>query len=139
VGTMEKTLVSGLHTDACRVWTKQKHRKYGYGSVHRIIYEYVYGEIPEGFEIHHKCNNPLCFNPEHLEALSQAQHFALRKRTHCLRGHELTADNVYWSKGKRACKKCKAAYCAAYHRAHREQYAAYTRACVARKKARCQS
>lgn len=93
----------------CRIWTKQKSRKYGYGLVHRIVYEYVYGEIPEGFEVHHTCNNPLCFNPEHLQAISQEAHFALRKRTHCRRGHPLVTGNLYWSRGKRSCRTCKLA------------------------------
>jgi hypothetical protein len=33
----------------------------------RYIYEQKYGAIPEGMVIRHKCNNPKCINPDHLE------------------------------------------------------------------------
>ena len=35
--------------------------------VHRYIYEECFGEIPKGMVIRHKCDNPKCINPEHLE------------------------------------------------------------------------
>lgn len=33
----------------------------------RYVYEWVNGKIPDGHVVRHKCDNPLCLNPDHLE------------------------------------------------------------------------
>ena len=59
----------------CWMWTKCSTSE-GYGRIkvdgkvartHRISYEIFIGEIPEGQLIRHKCDNPACWNPSHLE------------------------------------------------------------------------
>lgn len=35
--------------------------------IHRFVYQQCFGEIPKGLLIRHKCDNPRCINPEHLE------------------------------------------------------------------------
>ena len=73
----EKVEVSG-HRGTCWLW-KAGVNTYGYGrfrlkvnggwkqiAAHRLMYEFVYGEIPEGMNVLHKCDTPLCVNPEHL-------------------------------------------------------------------------
>lgn len=62
----------------CWQWKGSKDSK-GYGTLsnrkgfgyspekaHRISFEKINGEIPDGFEICHKCDNPECTNPLHL-------------------------------------------------------------------------
>lgn len=41
---------------------------------HRTMWKHFHGEIPEGYEIDHLCNNRACFNVEHLQCLSKREH-----------------------------------------------------------------
>jgi len=62
--------------DACWPWTGHRHPKQNYGMkvvngkrvfAHRLLWEEFNGSIPEGLIIRHKCDNPPCVNPNHLD------------------------------------------------------------------------
>lgn len=64
----------------CWLWTGYVHPQNGRGYfsldgrrrlAYQIVYELVHGEIPSNSVIRHKCDNPLCCNPTHLQTGSQ--------------------------------------------------------------------
>lgn len=64
----------------CIEWTGCRD-SFGYGMrrvngkvrrLHLIAFEEANGPIPEGMVVRHKCNNPACYNPEHLELGTRA-------------------------------------------------------------------
>ena len=68
----------------CLLWQGCVNRNgYGYMSVrsksvslHRFVYEYHYGQIPKGFNVCHRCDNPNCVEKTHLWIGTQSQNIA---------------------------------------------------------------
>lgn len=105
---------------------------------HRVVWDLLMGDVPQGFYLDHlchgrdvgcaggrSCRHRRCLNPEHMEpvtsvvntmrGLSPAAENA--RKTHCVNGHELTPDNIYWGTPKkphlprtRRCRICLAKY-----------------------------
>lgn len=82
----------------CWEWSGSVDSK-GYGrfrdtKAHRIAYEEWVGPIPEGHVVRHRCDNPLCINPEHLRTGTHAQNVEDRVE----RGRSAKGENHGWSK-----------------------------------------
>lgn len=114
-------------TETCWNWTACTNGRYGKigrggrgaGSiyVHRLVYEWLVGPIPDGLTIDHLCNNSLCVNPDHLEPATQRDNnmrgnsvaAVNARKTHCKHGHLFDEENTYivppGGVGRR-CRKC---------------------------------
>jgi len=97
------------------IHVKRHHKEYNL-IAHRVIYEGVFGPIPEGMTVDHICRNRACVNPSHMRLLTSRENTlcgfspsALNARkTHCKRGHELSGYNLICKKsgGLRRCRTC---------------------------------
>jgi len=114
----------------CWEWQGYRNRA-GYGCVrvnrcvqlvHRVSFEVHVRPLREGFFVLHHCDNPCCFNPDHLfegtnqdnmdDAIAKGRHYSLcaKAKTHCPRGHEYTKENTCINrKAQRSCKECRRA------------------------------
>jgi hypothetical protein len=138
--------------NACWLWLGWKtpfgHGQYKFGpqgavpwKAHRLAWALVNGEIPEGHHIHHKCNNPSCVNPSHLEPVTPREHVIEKTltsvsaicaaKTHCQNGHEFNEENARFTKnGKRVCRICNSAWQKAKLAKYRETHPRLKTHCI---------
>ena len=84
---LARRLANGLDAaedGMCWEWTRT-HNGEGYGTLtvdgrrvyaHRLAFELAGGEIPDGLDVLHECDNPRCINPEHLSAGTRSKNMA---------------------------------------------------------------
>lgn len=73
-------------TDSCWLWTGQvARRRGGYGLFYNgekkiKAHHWLVGIPDPGYHWHHKCEEPKCVNPDHLELLDEVSHGKLHGR-----------------------------------------------------------
>ena len=94
-------------TDGCWIWAGHVNDA-GYGRfnwnrtpkfAHRIAYELVKGEIPDGMQIDHVCRNPRCVHPNHLRLVTNKQN---SENLGVQAGNTSGYRGVYWSRERKA-------------------------------------
>lgn len=113
----------------CWLWTAGINGS-GYGnfwylgttvSAHQAAYGLLVSDIPSELHLDHLCRVRRCVNPGHLEPVTPRENILRGEgaaavnavKTHCLRGHELTPENLVPSAlrtGKRNCATCQPHY-----------------------------
>jgi hypothetical protein len=89
---------------------------------HRVAYQILVGEIPDGLHLDHLCRNRRCVNPDHLDPVTppeNARRAGMVKgmsavagrmhaaKTHCPSGHEYSDTNTRVNRrGRRVCRTC---------------------------------
>lgn len=89
--------------------------------IHRKMVEIHLRPFADGEICMHTCDNPPCINPDHLKIGTYTENMRdcsakgradEQWKTHCLRGHPLSGDNLEWKRRKgtdlklRCCKTC---------------------------------
>lgn len=106
----------GFNTDG---YGRLRHKGQSH-TVHQVAYQLRHGNIPANQEVDHICKTKLCWNPQHLEAVTHSTNMArfdystrimpASLVTHCPMGHEYSTDNtriVSSYKGSGVCRQCK--------------------------------
>lgn len=131
-------LIARVVEDANGCWIFTGAKRNGYGAVgpggrrgptayaHRVTYEFLIAEIPEGLHIDHLCRVPACCNPWHLEPVTPAENTRRARTsngplTHCTRGHPFTPDNILQRSRQRLCRTCREASQARSYARYRAQ------------------
>lgn len=113
-------------TIGCWLWTGYINND-GYGvvgfngknrRVHKLVYVTLCEDVAVGYDLHHKCTNRHCCNPDHLEPLPKREHSKLspgiqliaarhKAKTTCPHGHLWTPENTGKdARGRRRCRAC---------------------------------
>lgn len=100
----------------CWLWTAAVNGP-GYGNLgvaghnrvaHRVAWLLAHGDLPDDVVLDHRCRQPACCNPAHLEVVTHAENVRRglhgELRTHCVRGHDQRLAHATRPNGR--CRAC---------------------------------
>lgn len=138
-----------VQANGCWLWTASLtatgYGRFGVGRrserAHRVSYQALVAEIPEGSELDHLCRNRACVNPVHVEPVTHRINL-LRgdgvpgrnaRVTHCPNGHAYDEANTRWERdGHRRCRACERRHHRRYYLANKKRILAAHRDWVKR-------
>ena len=89
-----------------------KYGRFWVDGKYELAHRYPFLPLPSNKEVHHKCRNTMCVNPDHLQIVTSKEHRIAEGRssethfTAC--GHKKTKENTYAYKGNSYCRTCNA-------------------------------
>ena len=100
--------------DGCWIWagsTKANCSGVRYGDVtirrhvylaHRVSWSIFHGQIPEGMVVDHRCYNPLCVNPAHLQVVTHQENDENRRGASSSKSNRPRSGfrGVAWDRGR---------------------------------------
>lgn len=131
---------------SCWIWTGAKSAGYGHMRIdgkcvlsHRFSYSLLVSDALNGKELDHLCRVAACVNPSHLEPVTHKTNMMRgfgpgglnHRKTHCLKGHELSGDNLYFKNAlnkngtrsqTRKCRECDNSYKKSYNEIRKSRY-----------------
>jgi hypothetical protein len=129
-GTPIERLLSKIVKSPTGCWLfTGKPNNSGYGSfwlypnkigAHRASWIIHFGPIPDKLNVCHKCDTPICVNPQHLflgtdsqnmrdcATKGRSKHLGQSLKTHCKSGHIFDEANTHYSNNRkhRSCRMC---------------------------------
>ena len=125
-GATKKRRKSELRRVRPGITEDQMHNRYGVLRIadnkahyyaHRRAWEFTFGEIPAGLHVLHKCDVPLCCNPDHLvlvthqenmrDSCAKGRRFSQYATGFCQKGHNLAETGVKrWKNNRTKCAVC---------------------------------